>query len=337
MFDSSARMTTAAAETDRGLVAAARQGDGDAFRALAEPHRRALHVHCYRMLGSVHDADDAVQETMLRAWRRLETYAGRASIRAWLFGIATNACLDALRQRPRRLLPTAVAGPADPHAIPAPPLEIAWLEPYPDGLLDPHEAFAEREQIRLAFVAAVQHLPPRQRAVLLLREVLGWSAKEVAEQLDATVASVNAALARARAALRDLHPDERPASADEAAIVARYVAAWEAADVAALAALLSEDVRLAMPPTPSWYEGKASVSEFLEATFTRFPHLHLFRTRANGSEAVAVYDGRDALAIKVFDFGRAGIREIIGFTDPRLFPLFGLPLHSAQRPRGLRS
>jgi RNA polymerase sigma-70 factor (ECF subfamily) len=327
-------MTTAAEETDRGLVAAARRGDGDAFRALTEPHRRALHVHCYRMLGSVHDADDAVQETMLRAWRRLETYAGRASIRAWLFGIATNACLDALRQRPRRLLPTAVAGAADPLAIPAPPLEIAWLEPYPDRLLDPQEAFAERERIRLAFVAAVQHLPPRQRAVLLLRDVLGWSAKEVAEQLDATVASVNAALARARAALRDRQPDERPASADEAAIVARYVAAWEAADIAALAALLSEDVRLAMPPTPSWYDGKASVTEFLEATFARFPQLHLVRTRANGAEAVAVYDGRDALAIKVFDFGRTGIREITGFADPRLFPLFDLPI---QRPRGLRS
>jgi RNA polymerase sigma-70 factor (ECF subfamily) len=330
-------MTTAAAETDRGLVAAARRGDGDAFRTLTEPHRRALHVHCYRMLGSVHDADDAVQETMLRAWRRLETYAGRASVRAWLFGIATNACLDALRQRPRRLLPAAVAGAADPRAIPAPPLEIAWLEPYPDRLLDPQEAFDERERIRLAFVAAVQHLPPRQRAVLLLRDVLGWSAKEVAEQLDATVASVNAALARARSSLRHLPPDERPASEDEAAVVARYVAAWEAADVPALAALLSEDVRLAMPPTPSWYDGKASVSEFLEATFARFPHLHLVRTRANGSEAVAVYDGRDPLAIKVFELGRTGIREITGFADPRLFPRFGLPLHSAQRPRGLRS
>jgi RNA polymerase sigma-70 factor (ECF subfamily) len=170
-------MTSAAAETDRGLLEAAQRGDGDAFRALTEPHRRALHVHCYRMLGSVHDADDAVQDTMLRAWRKLDTYGGRASIRAWLYGIATNACLDALRRRPRRVLPHALAEPDDPEAVPAPPLDVAWLEPYPD---DPHAALEEREGIRLAFVAAVQHLPPRQRAALLLRDVLGWRAKEVA-------------------------------------------------------------------------------------------------------------------------------------------------------------
>ena len=315
-------MTSAAAETDRGLVEAARRGDGDAFRAITEPHRRALHVHCYRMLGSVHDADDAVQETMLRAWRRLDTYAGRASVRAWLYGIATNACLDALRRRPRRVLPPAVAGPADPEAVPAPPLELAWLEPYPDH--DPHAALEEREDIRLAFVAAVQHLPPRQRAALLLRDVLGWSAKEVAELLGATVASVNAALARARASLRNLPPDERPATDVEAAVVARYVDAWEAKDVAELAALLSDDVRLAMPPTPSWYAGRDSVAAFLRATFARFPDLRLVPTRANGATALAVYNAGEPLAIKSLELGPAGIREITGFADPSLFPLFGL-------------
>jgi RNA polymerase sigma-70 factor, ECF subfamily len=318
-------MTTAAAETDRGLLDGALSGDGEAFRALTEPHRRALHVHCYRMLGSVHDADDAVQETMLRAWRRLDTYAGRASVRAWLFGIATHACLDALRQRSRRVLPPAVAAAADPEAIPAPPLELAWLEPYPDRLLDPAEALDEREGIRLAFVAAVHHLPPRQRAALLLRDVLGWSAKEVAELLGATVASVNAALARARRALRDLPPDERPASDAEATIVARYVEAWEARDVDALAALLSEDVRLAMPPTPSWYDGRAHVAAFLRSTFVRFPDVRLTPTRANGTRALAVYDGPDPLAIKVLELGPAEIRAITGFADPRLFRLFGLP------------
>jgi RNA polymerase sigma-70 factor (ECF subfamily) len=327
-------MTSAAAETDRGLVEAARRGDEEAFRALTEPHRRALHVHCYRMLGSVHDADDAVQETMLRAWRKLDTYAGRASVRAWLYGIATNACLDDLRRRPRRVLPAAVAGPADPEAVPAPPLELAWLEPYPDRLLDPQAALEEREGIRLAFVAAVQHLPPRQRAALLLRDVVGWSAKEVAELLGATVASVNAALARARVALRDLPPDERPASDVEAALVARYVAAWEAKDVAALAELLSEDVRMAMPPTPSWYAGRESVASFLRATFARFPELELGPTRANGAPALAVYNAGEALAVKSLEVGASGIREITGFADPRFFPLFGLP---RQRPRGLRS
>ena len=228
-------MTVGQAEIHRAVADAE-------FETLVEPHLRALHVHCYRMLGSLHEAEDLVQETLLRAWRRRETYAGRAPFGAWLYGIATNACIDALARRERRVLPQAVFDPDDPAAEPgAPRTDVAWLEPYPDRLLDPASEFDRRENVRLAFVAAVQQLPPRPRAVLLLRDVLGWTAQEVAELLGTTRASVNSALQRARAAL-ELPPLERPPDEEEAAIVARYVAAWDDADVAGLAALL--------PPLP---------------------------------------------------------------------------------------
>jgi RNA polymerase sigma-70 factor (ECF subfamily) len=305
-----------------------RQGTEAEFRALVEPHLRALHVHCYRMLGSLHEAEDLVQETLLRAWRRYGTFAGRSSFRAWLYGIATNACLDVLRRRRTRLLPSQVLPPGDPTALPEPPrTDLAWLDPYPDHLLeaDPAEHADLRESVRLAFVAAVQQLPPRQRAVLLLRDVLGWSAVEVAELLGSSVASVTSALQRARAGVESVPPLERVSDDVERATVERYIAAWDAADVAALAALLKEDVEMTMPPTPSWYRGRDAVTAFFTAHFDRFPagRLRLTPTRANAAPALAVYDGNVPFALKVLELDRVGIRAINGFTDPSLFAFVG--------------
>ena len=323
-------MTVGAAETDRStrvLVNSALAGDEHAFRALVEPHRRPIHVHCYRMLGSLHEAEDVLQETLLRAWRRLDAYAGRGSFGAWLYGIATNACLDVLEKRRARTLPQAFAPPDDPTAAPAPPLfDVAWLEPYPD---DPETHVAEREAVRLAFVAAIQHLPARQRAVLLLRDVLGWSAREVAALLDTSVASVNSALHRARGITAGL---DGPFDSDADVLARRYLAAWEAADVAALAALLKEDVELAMPPTPSWYRGRSDVAAFLEATFERFPAIRLVPTRANGEPAFEVYDGAEPLAIKVLSCEGGAIASITGFTEPSLFTAFTAGSGSGTRP-----
>lgn len=309
-------MTIGAAQTHR----AASQSE---FRGLVEPHLRALHVHCYRMLGSLHEAEDAVQETLLKAWRGLDSYAGHASFGAWLYGIATNVCLDALKRPQRRVLPHALVAPDDPNAEPAPPrTDIAWLEPYPgDCVSEPQAAIEQRESVRLAFVAAVQYLPPRQRAALLLRDVLGWSAKEVAQLLGTSVGAANSALQRARAAL-EVPPLERPPDEVEASIVDRYVAAWHAADVDGLARLLEHDVEMAMPPTPSWYRGRDAVAAFLAATFVRFPGIRLVPTRANASPAFRVYVGDEPLAVKVLEVDRRGIRSITGFTDPSLFAFF---------------
>src|SRR5919198_2706150 len=311
-------MTVGQAEIHRAVA------DAD-FEALVQPHLRALHVHCYRMLGSLHEAEDLVQETLLRAWRRRDPYAGRAPFGAWLYGIATNACIDALARRERRVLPQAVFDPDDPAAEPgAPRTDVAWLEPYPDRLLDPASEVDRRENVRLAFVAAVQQLPPRPRAVLLLRDVLGWSAQEVAELLGTTRASVNSALQRARAAL-ELPPLERPPDEEEAAIVARYVAAWDDADVAGLAALLREDVEITMPPVPSWYRGRDAVTTFFHAHFERFPRgtMRLVPTRANAAPAFAFFAHGEPSAIKVLELEGGGIRSILGFVDPTLFPYFG--------------
>jgi RNA polymerase sigma-70 factor (ECF subfamily) len=308
-------MTVGEAQTHRSVANAD-------FEALVAPHLRALHVHCYRMLGSLHEAEDLVQETLFRAWRRLDTYAGRAPFGAGLYGIATNACIDALARRRPRVLPRDVAPPDDPTANAAPPrTDVEWLEPYPDALLDPASEVDRRETVRLAFIAAVQQLPPRQRAALLLRDVLGWSTREVAELLGTTQASVNSALQRARAPLSGL---ERPPNPDEAAIVARYIAAWDAADVDGLAALLREDVEMTMPPTPSWYRGRTALTRFFHTHFRRFPagRLRLVETRANAAPALAVYDGDAPFALKVLNIEAGGIRWIAGFVDPSLFPFF---------------
>lgn len=310
---------------------------------LVGPYRQGVHIHCYRMLGSLHDAEDLLQETLLRAWRALDRFEERSSFRGWLYRIATNGCLDALKRRRRRLLPDSYWPAGDPSAAPAPASEEAlWLEPYPDRLLDAHEdadplrRFEAREAIELIFIAAIQCLSPRQRAVLILRDALGFSARETAAMLESSLASVNSALHRARAALADHDGlrvrDGEPALADdEATLVVRYARAWEAADVDALVALLREDARMTMPPTPSWYSGRDAIATFLAQFFAGEigADTRLVATGANRQPALAVYTRRPggvyrALAVKVLTIERQTITAITGFTDPTLFPFFAL-------------
>src|SRR5436309_14527356 len=263
---------------ERELLQAARGGDEGAFQRLVEPHRGELHAHCYRMLGSVHDAEDALQDTLLRAWRGLARFEGRSSLRSWLYTIATNTCLNLIARRPKRVLPIDYGPAADPHRGPGEPLvESVWLEPYPDeqlGLADgfaaPDARYEQREAVELAFIAALQHLPPRQRAVLILREVLGFSAREVAETLEMTTASVNSALQRARAAVDERLPEHsqqatlRSLGDDRVReLVEGYVDAWERADVDAAVAMLAEDASFAMPPLQTWFRGREALRIFL--------------------------------------------------------------------------
>jgi RNA polymerase sigma-70 factor, ECF subfamily len=303
-----------------------------------ERHRRELQVHCYRMLGSIEDSEDLVQETFLRAWRGREGYEGRATLRAWLYKIATNACLDALKGRARRVLPADVGPAADPAADPPAAGAHAWLEPYPDHLLvgGPEEAVVERETIELAFLAAMQHLPPRQRAVLILRDVVGWSADETAGLLDLSIAAVKSALQRARATMRQRLPRRRadwaPAAAPtagERALLARWIAALEAADTGALAQLLSADARVSFPPAPVWYDGRDA---FLDAS-RRHAAIGEYRavpTSASLQPAVAMYLRRPgdtlfrALALEVLRVDDGQIVEVIDFGDVSLFAKFGL-------------
>jgi RNA polymerase sigma-70 factor (ECF subfamily) len=311
------------------------------FAAIAERHRRELQIHCYRMLGSVEDSEDLLQETLLRAWRRRSSYEGRSTFRAWLYKIATNACLDYLRGRPRRVLPYDVAPPAAPDSptLPAPG-EQAWLEPYPDRLLasedeGPDAVVVERETIELAFLAAIQHLPPRQRAVLILRDVVGWSASETAGLLDVSVAAVKSALQRARATLRERLPEQRAdwpvadSTRDERALLARWVDALERGETTALARLLRADVRVSFPPAPLWYDGRDA---FLEAS-RRHAAVGEYRfvpTGASLQPAVAIYLRRPgdsafrALALEVLRVRDGQIAEITDFPA-HLFGAFGLP------------
>jgi RNA polymerase sigma-70 factor (ECF subfamily) len=309
-----------------------------AFRELAEAHRRELQVHCYRIVGSVQDAEDLVQETLLAAWRGLDGFEGRASLRSWLYRIATNRCLNALRARGRRLPDL----PAPPDGAPAPPpptrlREPVWLEPYPDTLLaeDPEAHYEQREAIGLAFVAALQHLPPRQRAVLVLRDVLGFRAAEVAEMLEVTEASVTSALHRARTALEPAAVEQAPlpGSATERALVARFIDAFEGGDVHGVVDLLTTGARLSMPPTPLEYQGPAAIAHFL-STVPAGGRLELFRlvpTRANGQPAFGCYV-RDAQAAVAHAYGLMvltlhgdRIAAITGFPDTSVFQHFGLP------------
>ncbi len=329
------------------VVAAARAGDESAFGALVERYRRELQVHCYRMLGSFEDSEDLVQETFLRAWRKRKSFQGRSTFRAWLYGIATNACLDALARNPRRALARQAAA-ADSSAAAVPPAEIPWLQPYPDRLLEgvapndtePDAAVVAKETIELAFLAAIQHLPPRQRAALILRDVLGWSAAESASLLDASVPAVNSALQRARATLKQQLPERRlewAAAADpseeERAVLQRYMEAHERADATALAELLREDARFTMPPQPTWYEGR----EAIMAAFTpeifgpeAIGDFRLVPTRANMQPAAANYVRRRgdseyrALALDVLRIEDGKVVEITAFVR-ELFPAFGLP------------
>src|SRR5688572_13438786 len=247
----------------RALLDSARDGNEDAYRQLVERYRSELHAHCYRMLGSVHDADDALQETMLRAWRGLARFEGRSSLRSWLYRIATNTSLNLIEKRPKRVLPIDYGPPSDPHGGPGEPLvESIWVEPYPDealglegGYAAPAARYELREGVELAFIAALQHLPPNQRAVLILREVLGFSAREAAETLETTTASVNSALQRARQAVEERLPEQSQQATLRALgddglreVVDRYIEAWERGDVDAVVAMLTEDVAFAMPP-----------------------------------------------------------------------------------------
>jgi RNA polymerase sigma-70 factor (ECF subfamily) len=297
------------ATTDPRELEAARGGDENAFARLIEPHRRELHAHCYRMLGSVFDADDALQDTTLRAWRALGRFEGRSSLRSWLYTIATNTCLTQIQRRPKRILPVDYGPATDPHAGPGDPLvESVWIEPYPDaelgledGLAGPDARYEQRESIELAFVVALQHLPATQRAVLILREVLGYSAKEVAETLDTSVASVNSALQRARKTVEEKMPAESQQATLRALgdrkveqIVSRYMKALGSADVDAVVGMLTEDAAWSMPPAATWYRGER-VPDFLRvgplSGAWRWRHLP---AHVNGQAAVGVYHWDEA-------------------------------------------
>jgi RNA polymerase sigma-70 factor (ECF subfamily) len=308
----------------------------DDFAARLELHRRELQVHCYRMLGSLDDAEDLVQETFLRAWRGRASFGGdgRTAFRAWLYRIATNVCLDALRRQPRRVLPPDVAAAGDPTVPPSPPADLPWLQPYPDALL---EEVVGRETIELTFIAAIQHLPPRQRAALILRDIVGWSAKEAAELLEASVESINSALQRARATLRRRLGERaewtRPAMSgeEERELLRRYVEAHERADADALAALVREDARLTMPPHPVWYAGREAILVATRQGFDpAFGHLRTVFTAANRQPAAAHYLRRPGeteyrpLALDVVRIEDGLIAEITSFVTPELFPAFGL-------------
>lgn len=322
------------------LINAARLGERDAFEALVSPLRQELHLHCYRMTGSLTDAEDMLQETLLKAWRRIDAFEPRAPFRAWLYKIATNTCLNELaaRKRPRFLVPEQWSGGPPPVG------EIAHLQPYPDrlmdGLGDPAANLARKEDVALAFIAAIQLLPPRQRAVLILRDVLGWSAKEVAEALEASPASVNSALQRARATLRGRFPDDRSPSdvgalSDDAErkLLSRFIDAWDRADFDGLAALLQEDAVLAMPPTPLWFRGRAAIIDFLSTVPAegRLEKIRLVPVGSNRQPATAAYiadpdeGGYHFYGLMVFSMEGGAITAITGFPDADIGDYFALP------------
>jgi RNA polymerase sigma-70 factor (ECF subfamily) len=332
---------------ERVLLEAARHGDEDAFGRLVGPHRGELHAHCYRMLGSVPDAEDALQDALLSAWRGLSRFEGRSSLRSWLYKIATNACLKAIERRPKRVLPIDYRPAADPHDGPGEPLvESVWVEPYPDerlgledGLAGPEARYEQRESVELAFIAALQHLGARQRAVLILRDVLGLSAREVAEALDTTPASVDSALQRAHKTVDERLPEQSQQatlrSLDDQElreIVDGFVDAWERDDVDAVAAMLAEDAIMTMPPLPTWYSGREAVDAFLRGwPLAGQERWHVVPTRANGQLAFGQYrwdTEKEALvphAITLLTLEGRGIKEITAFLTPEAFGRFGLP------------
>jgi RNA polymerase sigma-70 factor, ECF subfamily len=300
-----ATTSTIATAQERELLETARGGDQEAYGRLVEPYRGELHAHCYRMLGSVHDAEDALQDAHLRAWRGLARFEGRSSLRSWLYTIATNACLNLIARRPKRVLPIDYGPAADPHDGPGEPLvESVWVEPYPDerlgledGFAAPEARYEARESVELAFIAAVQHLPATQRAVLILREVLGFSAREVAESLETTVAAVNSALQRARAAVDERLPEQSQQATVRSLgddglreVVDGYVEAWDRGDVDAVVKMLTEDATFAMPPLATWFGGRDEIAAFLAgwplSGAWRWRHVE---TRANGQTALAFY------------------------------------------------
>jgi RNA polymerase sigma-70 factor, ECF subfamily len=300
-----------------------------------ETHRRALTGYCYRMIGSGSEAEDAVQETMVRAWRAADKLEARAALKSWLFKIANHVCLDMLQSSQRRAQPMDL-GPAQDAAAPlgAPVIESAWVRPIADAsVLDPADVAAERETLRLAFVAALQHLPPRQRAVLILREVLRWQASEVAELLDTSVASVNSALQRARATIDQLDLDAGGAAdvddAEQRELLAGYVAAFERYDIDSLVKLLRDDAQFSMPPFPLWVQGPQQIHDFMLGTGAKCEGSRVLVTRANGGPAVAIYnraeDGFTPWALVVLEFSGGRISGLHHFIYPEIFPAFGLP------------
>jgi len=326
-----------------GLMSRAQAGDGDAFRKLTEPYRRELHVHCYRMLGSFQDAEDALQDTLLAAWQGIGGFEERASLRTWLYKIATNKCLNARRaasRRPAKEWDVPNVEPPEPTRLG----EVVWLEPYPDALLKgsgdippgPEACYEQTESISLAFVTALQVLPPRQVAVLILRDVLGFHASEVADMLDSSVDSVNSALKRARASLQRRPPpdgdQEPPPAADsptEDAVVAKFVRAWQSADLDALVALLTDDVFISMPPMPFEYEGRDAVARFCATLLSADRRFDLVPTRANGQPAFGAYlrtpDGiSHGMGLYVLTLSGERICAMTRF-ERAVLPMFGLP------------
>jgi RNA polymerase sigma-70 factor (TIGR02960 family) len=325
------------------LIAKARAGDGDAFRELTAPHRHELQVHCYRMLGSFQDAEDALQDTLMSAWQGVAGFEGRASIRTWLYRIATNRCLNALRlasRRPAKEWDVPGVDPPEPTRLG----EVTWLEPFPDALLEgaidvppgPEARYQQTESISLAFVTALQILPPRQLAVLILRDVLGFQADEVAGMLDATVDSINSALKRARATLeRRRSPTAEqglppaPRSGSEAEIASRFASAYASGDVDALAALFTDDVFVSMPPLPLEYQGRDIVTDLFASVFRSGRRFDLVPTRANGQPAFGAYlrappDVREGVSLIVLTLRGDHISACTRFAG-NVLPWFGLP------------
>jgi RNA polymerase sigma-70 factor (ECF subfamily) len=319
------------------------------FERLARPFRREIQLHCYRMLGSLHDAEDLVQETYVRAWRSFETFEG-GSFRAWLYRIATNACLNALanRKHARRWMPDQRAPATDQMPDGKPPTDVAWLEPYPDSYLEgiadeapnPEARYSSREAVQLAFVAAIQHLPPRQRAVLLLFDVLGWTAAEASTLLGDSIASVTSGLQRARETLAKRYPNARPAIADprdpgQQKLLGRYLQAWEGLDIAKFVALLKEDATYTMPPLPQWYAGREAIGMFFAWVWKRYHGFRLVPTAANRQPAFAAYSRMgsesqwSAHSIHLLALENDLICSLTLFVKPdgpRLFRAFGLPV-----------
>ena len=353
MSNTGTQDTSSSQALELALLDAARRGDSHQFGELTEPYRRELQVHCYRILGSLQEAEDMVQETMLKAWKRLNTYEGRASFRAWLYKIATNTCLDHLdQQRSRRLLPPSTRPASDPTSVLPPVGEATWLEPFPDEWLqdiaavNPEARYTDSESISLSFMTALQYLPARQRAILLLCDVLDFSSRETAEVLDLTVSSVNSALHRARKTLSQNYQNEEmertpPPLTDERSqwLLDRFLQAWETADVEGLVALLKADATLAMPPSPSWYQGREAIGTFISRTVFGDEGMfsgeasgrwRLVPTRANGSPAYALYQREErqeyqAFGLHVLEYDGDGLAQIVTFINPSLPARFGLP------------
>jgi RNA polymerase sigma-70 factor, ECF subfamily len=321
--------------TERDVLATARQGDEDAFGRLVGPYRRELLAHCYRMLGSAVDAEDVLQDALLGAWRGLARFEGRSSLRSWLYTIATNACLKAIERRPRRVLPIDYGPAADHHDLSAAPVVEAalWVDPLPT----PEGQYERRESVELAFIAALQHLPARQRAVLILRDVLGFSARETAQALDMNPAAVDSAMQRAKKTVEARLPARSQQAtlrslgdAELRAIVDSYMDAWERSDVDALAAMLAEEAAFAMPPQPMWYSGREAIAAFMAAIpLAGTLRWRLVPTRANGQLAFGHYywdgDGYVGEGIAVLTLRGREISDLTVFRTPELLERFGLP------------